>query len=186
MGLAVLCAERFWHAQVWRMGSTAALPTPSTWCGAHEARESSQFRSSSNCTLPRPRSVCLTLRTANHLALLSSGPDALVRLRAGVATTCGYPRPALPPAAQHSRRPRAQGYNGVSKGLMASFIFSASERFDRAVAEPGDNITNLLKGLSKEGGLGKLFAQLSTLAWAVAASQARPCQRRAARAQTLC
>jgi len=128
----------------------------------------------------------LAMRTANHLALLLSGPDALVRLRAGVATTCGYPRPALPPAARHSGRPRAQGYNGISKGLMASFIFSASERFDRAVAEPGDNITNLLKGLSKEEGLGKLFAQLSTLAWAVAASQARPCQRRAARARTVC
>ncbi|KAK9824999.1 hypothetical protein WJX81_007493 [Elliptochloris bilobata] len=62
-------------------------------------------------------------------------------------------------------------YNGISKGLMASFIFGASERFDRAVAEPGDNLTNLLLGLDKTKGLGKLFAQLSTLAWAVAASQ---------------
>ena len=56
---------------------------------------------------------------------------------------------------------------------MATFIFTASERFDRAVAEPGDNLTNLLQGLSKKKGLGRLFAQLSTLAWAVAASQAR-------------
>ena len=64
-----------------------------------------------------------------------------------------------------------QSYNGLSKGLMASFIFAASERFDRAVAEPGDNLTNLLLGLSKTKGLGKLFVQLSTLAWAVAASQ---------------
>ena len=56
---------------------------------------------------------------------------------------------------------------------MATFIFTASERFDRAVAEPGDNLTNLLQGLSAKKGLGRLFAQLSTLAWAVAASQAR-------------
>lgn len=69
--------------------------------------------------------------------------------------------------------PAAQSYNGLSKGLMATFIFTASERFDRAVAEPGDNLTNLLQGLSKKKGLGRLFAQLSTLAWAVAASQVR-------------
>lgn len=60
---------------------------------------------------------------------------------------------------------------------MATFIFTASERFDRAVAEPGDNLTNLLQGLSKTKGLGRLFAQLSTLAWAVAASQARAWRR---------
>ena len=69
--------------------------------------------------------------------------------------------------------PAAQSYNGLSKGLMATFIFTASERFDRAVAEPGDNLTNLLQGLGNKKGLGRLFAQLSTLAWAVAASQAR-------------
>lgn len=75
------------------------------------------------------------------------------------------------PAAVDRRLRGAQTYNGFSKGLMATFIFGASERFDRAVAEPGDNLTNLLQGLSKKKGLGRLFAQLSTLAWAVAASQ---------------
>lgn len=71
----------------------------------------------------------------------------------------------------HCVVPATQSYNGLSKGLMATFIFTASERFDIAVAEPGDNLTNLLQGLSKKKGLGRLFAQLSTLAWAVAASQ---------------
>ena len=61
-------------------------------------------------------------------------------------------------------------YNGFSKAVTATLLFTASSSFDIAVTAPGCNVTNLLSAIGPTG-LTKLWHQLTVFAWTVALSQ---------------